>query len=256
MIHLLGQPAGRAGIGGIGVASRASQTSRSSGDRRRDVVERHGLGARCPLRCVRTVMAGKAARGSDQRVIHGSRRKGKDSSAVVFLVAPITRNRNGNVSCLLSFCSDAIVARLTIASCYCSVINHPCCAQKTCVIVGVTVARIACRRCRHMPRRLTQCSCSIVASRTNTWWAGVSICGSQESRVIGRIGFSVAQITRCRSRQVGRWLAQRGHAIMASRTNARRCGVNICGPQECRVIGSICLGVTRITCCRGRYVSR
>ena len=66
MIHLLGQPAGRAGIGGIGVAGRASQTTCPTGDRRRDVVERHGLRAHCSLARVRTVMAGIAARGNDQ----------------------------------------------------------------------------------------------------------------------------------------------------------------------------------------------
>ena len=150
------------------------------------------------------------------------------------------------------------MARLTIASCYCSVINHPCCPQERRVIagVGLGMARVACRRSRHMPCRLAQRSRTIMASRTNAWWTSVSICGPQESRVIGRVGFSVAQVTCCRSRQVGCWLAQRSHAIMASRTNARRGRMNISSPQECRVIGRICLGVTGIACCRGRYVSR
>ena len=182
MVHLFGQPSGRAGIGGIGVASRASQTACAPGDRGRDVVERHGLGSHYPLRRVRTVMAGKAARGSDQRVVHSSRSKREDSSSVVFLVASVTRNRNGNVSCLLSFCSGAIVARLTIASRYCSVINHPCCPQERRVIagVGLGMARVACRRGRHMPGRFTQCGHAIMASRTNARRVIVDICRTQE----------------------------------------------------------------------------
>ena len=32
--------------------------------------------------------------------------------------------------------------------------------------------------------------------------------------------------------------------------------MRICGPQECRVIGCISLGMTCVTCCRGWYVIR
>lgn len=169
-------------------------------------------------------MASIATRARDQRVVHGSRRKGGYGRAVIFLVASITRKRSyRNVSIRLPFSGCAIVARRTSACRYCRVVHCTCDSEERRVIVRVSlgVTRVARRSSNHMPCRFTQCSHAIVASRTYTRRTSMSIGSPQESRVIGRVGFGVAQITGCRGNYMSRRLTLGNNAIMASRTYPR-----------------------------------